>query len=104
MFEVVFRNGDAALQVLPPLVDIIPEARLNLIIFHLRRGVESYQKKYTYIYIFCKYLTFLLFQIFFDDISEALNLVTNMEPTVPNEYLLKAIVFATIGQQKLSVN
>ena len=28
---VVFSNGDRALQVLPPLVDTIPEARLNLV-------------------------------------------------------------------------
>ena len=33
---VVFRNGEGALQVLPPLVDIIPEARLNLVIYYLR--------------------------------------------------------------------
>ena len=30
-FEVVFRGGEGALQVLPPLVDVIPEARLNLV-------------------------------------------------------------------------
>ncbi|KAH7699620.1 tetratricopeptide repeat protein 26-like protein, partial [Aphelenchoides avenae] len=34
---VVFRNGDAALQVLPTLVDVIPEARLNLVIYHLKK-------------------------------------------------------------------
>jgi len=28
---VVFRGGEGALQVLPPLVDVIPEARLNLV-------------------------------------------------------------------------
>jgi len=28
---VVFRNGEGALQTLPPLVDVIPEARLNLV-------------------------------------------------------------------------
>lgn len=33
---VVFRNGENALQVLPPLLDIFPEARLNLVIFHLK--------------------------------------------------------------------
>jgi hypothetical protein len=27
----VFRAGEGALQVLPPLVDVIPEARLNLV-------------------------------------------------------------------------
>lgn len=37
--EVVFREGDAALQILPSLIDTLPEARLNLIIFHLKRGI-----------------------------------------------------------------
>lgn len=35
---VVFRNGDGALQTLVPLVDVIPEARLNLVIHYLRQG------------------------------------------------------------------
>lgn len=35
---VVFRNGESALQVLPPLGDVPPEARLNLVIHHLRHG------------------------------------------------------------------
>ena len=30
-YQVVFRGGEGALQVLPPLVDVIPEARLNLV-------------------------------------------------------------------------
>lgn len=39
---VVFRNGDGALQTLVPLVDVIPEARLNLVIHYLRQGVCVY--------------------------------------------------------------
>lgn len=38
LYQVVFRSGQGALQVLPPLVDVIPEARLNLVIYHLRQG------------------------------------------------------------------
>jgi len=38
--QVVFRSGQGALQVLPPLVDVIPEARLNLVIYHLRQGPQ----------------------------------------------------------------
>ncbi|VIO93458.1 cytosolic purine 5-nucleotidase, putative [Brugia malayi] len=34
---VVFYDGNAALQVFPPLMDTLPEARLNLIIFYLKR-------------------------------------------------------------------
>jgi hypothetical protein len=36
---VVFRGGEGALQVLPPLVDVIPEARLNLVIYYLRQVI-----------------------------------------------------------------
>lgn len=39
--QVVFRNGEAALQILPPLIDILPEARLNLVIYHLQKGQPS---------------------------------------------------------------
>ncbi len=37
--KVVFQNGEGALQVLPPLVDVIPEARLNLVIYYLKEGI-----------------------------------------------------------------
>jgi intraflagellar transport protein 56 len=68
---VVFRNGENALQVLPPLIDLIPEARLNLVVYHLRN----------------------------DAISEAYELIKDTEPATPQEYILKAVVNACIGQQ-----
>merc|ERR1719229_535610 len=68
---VVFRNGENALQVLPPLLDIIPEARLNLVIYHLRT----------------------------DEAQEAYNLIKDLEPAVPREYILKGVVFAALGQR-----
>jgi len=55
--------------VFPPLVDVIPEARLNLIIFYLKNGQEN----------------------------DAYNLVKDMECVVPKEYILKAIVHLVIG-------
>uniref|UniRef100_A0A7S2TNI4 Tetratricopeptide repeat protein 26 n=1 Tax=Lotharella oceanica TaxID=641309 RepID=A0A7S2TNI4_9EUKA len=67
---VVFRNGENALKVLPPLVDSIPEARLNLVIYHLRN----------------------------DDVQEAYNLLQPVEPTTPQEYILKGVVNAALGQ------
>eukprot|EP00760_Papus_ankaliazontas_P035420 PhM_4_TR7788/c0_g1_i1/m.50061/K19685/TTC26, IFT56, DYF13; intraflagellar transport protein 56 len=68
---VVFRNGDNALQILPRLVDVVvPEARLNLVIHHLRN----------------------------DKIKEAYELIKDVEPVTPQEYILKAVVNATIGQ------
>jgi len=68
---VVFRNGENALQVLPPLLEIIPEARLNLVIYHLRT----------------------------EEVTEAYNLVKDVEPAVPREYILKGVVFAALGQK-----
>ena len=38
---VVFRDGENALQVLPPLVDVVPEARLNLVIYYLKNVSRS---------------------------------------------------------------
>lgn len=67
---VVFRQGENALQVLPPLGDIPPEARLNLVIYHLRHA----------------------------EVSEAFNLIKDLEPTTPQEYILKGVVHACIGQ------
>jgi intraflagellar transport protein 56 len=58
---VVFRNGEGALQVLPSLVDVIPEARLNLVIYFLRQ----------------------------DDVNEAYALIKDLEPTVPQVNCLK---------------
>uniref|UniRef100_A0A8R1TIZ8 TPR_REGION domain-containing protein n=1 Tax=Onchocerca volvulus TaxID=6282 RepID=A0A8R1TIZ8_ONCVO len=71
---VVFHEGNAALQILPPLIDILPEAKLNLIIFYLKRG----------------------------DIKAAFNLVRDMNPQYPTEYLLKAITYCIIGYQTKS--
>jgi len=67
---VVFRGGEGALQVLPPLVDVIPEARFNLVIYHLRQG----------------------------DLKEAYTLIKDVEPAGPQEYVIKAVVNAALGQ------
>nr|XP_040042336.1 intraflagellar transport protein 56 isoform X2 [Gasterosteus aculeatus aculeatus] len=82
---VVFRGGEGALQVLPPLIDVIPEARLNLVIYYLRQ----------------------------DDVQEAFNLIQDLVPTTPQgldktshkdllfsqEYILKGVVNAALGQE-----
>ncbi|NWV20643.1 IFT56 protein, partial [Origma solitaria] len=68
---VVFRGGEGALQVLPPLVDVIPEARLNLVIYYLQQ----------------------------DDVQAAYNLIKDLEPTAPQEYILKGVVNAALGQE-----
>ena len=43
--QVVFRGGEGALQVLPRLIDVIPEARLNLVIYYLRQGETRHQMR-----------------------------------------------------------
>jgi intraflagellar transport protein 56 len=69
---VVFRNGENALQHLPPLVEYFPEAKLNLVIYYLKN----------------------------DEVNEALNLIKDLEPSTPREYILKGVVHAVIGQQQ----
>ena len=68
--QVVFRNGEGALQVLPPLVDIIPEARLNLVIYYLRQ----------------------------EEVQQAYQLMADFEPRSAPEYILKGVVNVSIGQ------
>lgn len=72
---VVFRNGEGALHVLPELVDIIPEARLNLSIHYLRAG----------------------------DVNKAEMLLTSVQPSVPSEYILKGVVHTLLGIKMDSV-
>ena len=62
-------------QTLPSLVDVIPEARLNLVIYYLRQG----------------------------NISEAYDLMKDIEPSQPNEYILKGVVNSAVGQEQNSV-
>lgn len=54
--KVVFRGGEGALQLLPPLQGFIPEARLNLVIHYLRAG----------------------------EVAEAFGIVKDMEPQSPH--------------------
>ena len=51
------------------MVDIFPEAKLNLIIYYLRN----------------------------DEVQEAFNLVKDLTPTAPREYIIKAVVNAVRG-------
>ena len=72
----MFQNGDGALQILSPLVDVIPEARLNLVIYYLRQS----------------------------NIKEAYELMKDVDPSQPNEYILKGVVNAAVGQEQSSVS
>lgn len=67
----VFKGGENALQVLPPLLDLFPEAKLNLVIYYLKN----------------------------DEVEEAHKLIHDLEPVSPREYMLKGIVIAILGQK-----
>lgn len=69
---VVFSDGQGALQTLTSLLDLIPEARLNLAIYHIRN----------------------------DDYEEAESLLEDCEPSNTSELILKGIVKATMGQME----
>lgn len=42
--------------------------------------------------------------VFSDDIAEAYNLIKDLEPTTPQEYILKGVVNAALGQEQGSVS
>jgi len=67
---VVFREGENALAQLPPILDSIPEARLNLAIYYLKNG----------------------------DYEDAYSLLKDLEPSTPIEYILKGVVSVSVGQ------
>lgn len=52
------------------MIDFISEARLNLVIYYLRN----------------------------DEVEEAFDLIKDLEPTTPQEYILKGVVHASMGQ------
>jgi len=66
---VVFRAGENALQVLPQLLDYIPEAKLNLVIYYLKNN----------------------------ETMEAYEIIKDLEPSIPQEYILKGVVNARYG-------
>ena len=39
-----------------------------------------------------------------DDVQEAYNLIKDLEPTTPQEYILKGVVNAALGQEQGSVS
>lgn len=71
VFDVDESNNQNKLKVFQSLVDIIPEARLNLAIYYLKN----------------------------DQVSHAFNLMKDLNPNNTKEYILKAIVHCLLGQQ-----
>jgi intraflagellar transport protein 56 len=74
--------------VLPGLLDVIIEARLNLVWNELPSEPGYVCARDQVIY----YLRH-------GAVPEALELVRDMEPNTPQEYIIKAVVHASVGQQ-----
>lgn len=72
----MFCGGAGALQVLPNLVDVIAEARLNLVIYYLMQK----------------------------ELHEAHELIKDVDLKSHQEYILKAITHTLIGQERNSVS
>lgn len=82
---VVFADGQMALQTLPHLMDSIPEARLNLAIYHLREG--EYEEA----------------DAVMDDCDEDRDRVNGESPIrccSPQEFIVKGVVKASLGQEQ----
>uniref|UniRef100_A0A1I7TVB2 Intraflagellar transport protein 56 n=2 Tax=Caenorhabditis tropicalis TaxID=1561998 RepID=A0A1I7TVB2_9PELO len=67
---VLFKNCETALQVLPSLMKHVPEARLNLILYHLNRNY----------------------------VKDAMGLCREFDPITPHEFLVKALTCLRFGQ------
>lgn len=70
----VFKLGENALKVFPPLIELYPEAKMNLVIHYLRSG----------------------------EVENAFRLCHDMEPISQKQYVLKAVVLTLYGQLKKS--
>ena len=70
--SVVFRNGESALQVLPSLVDVVPEARRNLTVYYLKK----------------------------QDVDAAFGVANGLSLKTPTDYLLKALVYVMLGFER----
>ena len=72
--RVVFRGGEDAKRAWTPLLGnpTLPEARLNLCVFHLNNG----------------------------DAFDAFQLLKDCEPATPHEYILKGVTHAVMGDRK----
>jgi intraflagellar transport protein 56 len=71
VFDNEENSNSNKLKVFSSLIDIIPEAKLNLIIYYLRN----------------------------DQVNQAYNLIKDIQPQNTKEYILKAVVHCLLGQQ-----
>lgn len=92
---VIFREGKNALSVLPKLIDVIPEARLNLVIYYLLH--DQIEEAFELIKGFKISPSF---SHLFNSKSIWQKKKPDLKPVKAQEYILVAVVFALIGQKK----
>ena len=72
VFDTSASSNSNKLKIFSSLLDIIPEARQNLIIYYLRN----------------------------DQVNQAFNLIKDLQPVNTKDYILKAVVHCVLGQQQ----
>lgn len=72
----VFNKGEDALRILPPLIDVLPEARFNLVVYYIQQN----------------------------EIESAFKLMKEFRPSTVEEYILKATTYACMGQENKVVS
>ena len=99
----IFRSGEGALQVLPQLLGVVPEARLNLALYYLRQGelLPPQVVKFGQIHSVCVCVCVC---VCVDNVEDAYALIRDLEPGSPQEYILKAVANTVIGQEQGSVS
>ena len=90
----IFRGGEGALQTLPSLIGVLPEARFNLAIYHLKHGELQHVTAYLLHYV--KYCST-------DNMDEGYALIKDLAPNTAQEYILKAVALTMVGQEHNSV-
>ena len=84
---------------LPQLLGVVPEARLNLALYYLRQGelLPPRVVKLGQIHTVCVCACV-------DNVEDAYALIRDLEPGSPQEYILKAVANTVIGQEQGSVS
>lgn len=82
---------------LPQLLGVVPEARLNLALYYLRQGELLQVVKLSQIHAVCVCTCV-------DNVEDAYALIRDLEPGSPQEYILKAVANTVIGQEQGSVS
>ena len=86
---------------LPQLLGVVPEARLNLALYYLRQGELLQVVKLSQIH--AVYVCVCVCTCV-DNVEDAYALIRDLEPGSPQEYILKAVANTVIGQEQGSVS